>query len=1304
MAEFRTIQIADGGTFSGENMSTPPTKRRGGPIVLLALALMTLFVATLCLPVTALAAVEDHTVSGVSPRGTTINLFDYWIDGQNEPDGSNPNNYLNRGINAGRTLKFGAGMGQSEGAVNQWTGTAEPYQGIVSNILGSNGYPTLNQTLGGDSLAYLFNSRSFDGKRAYMGVSGLLQVDSEGYYYYDSQKNFAEFDADTNSFTLYDTWGVNAGGQSPDGQFFPFNTRDQVFHEDGNGQLVQNNITSTNSVIKHYFGLSMSTRFVQQYGGHTDETGQRDVTYNFSGDDDVWIFIDDVLVGDLGGIHNATSIQINFSDGSVIVYADRNNNNQYDRDHDGTPYQDTTLKQLFTKAGREGNINWNGDTFADDTYHTLDFFYLERGNTDSNMSLRYNLVNIPESGIIKVDQIGTPLEDVAYELYPANENYEITSSAYYTGTTDANGELTFTTTEGSASGEPIPVSLEQLNTISDYWVLRETNVPEGYRSPGDMYLRFQDGVLLSSNEWDTGAYSQPHVTATATNTVYEYGDVTGSGHDADAGTMFAVVLQKQADGTWAPVSGDAFSGWVVGESIGTNPATVTQSVLDAATDNPYQFLVSSGGAYQVDIENLPGDITTYEYMVENNNGSADQVKYSVAYYYTTADSISGATTGNTFRMEANKSDDYDGFDRIFSVTLNISNIKDGFTVVKTNELTGDPISGVEFKLYKDTNVDGVLDDTEKNDNNVVFTGKTGTDGTLTVPGADGTLTAGNYVLVETVPNGFAAGNDGIAVVVDSTGVYVDAGTEDDNVSVETRLGALVYSMRGFAADDKVDATLHEVKAQPQTADAYAGDATDWTDATTEELHFQYQDRGDGRNELTYQPSGGSAAGYVAEAGWSRLDVTQCLDEAHETGNGTDYKEDLGDQSLNALFTGNVIVHVTNMPTGTLTIEKVVEGAGAPEDDVFDFSIGLVDASGAAVTGTFDVTYFHADGTTTTDTLTFQDAAEKNLISLAAGDRVAITGLPEGTTYTVTETAGSDYVTTNTVNGAASEDGLVATGTVSSDSESAVVFTNTFDEGVPFDPDGALGVAVSKQVEGNGTDEQMSPEGYVFELSVRNVTDGAISEGAGFTLPDPATATSGPEGNVDFGEITFTDEGTYEVTIREANAPVEHVTFDTHELTYTVSVTRANGELVASVVDGSVEGSTTFTNTYYDPEQAKDAVDATPDDGLLVGDTIEYTDRLGQRLRLRRDRDRYGQAARRPDRERGQHLRRRHLRRGHPHHHVGPGRPSRGRLRLRVLLGSRERGCRRDGGPGHQPGHSPGGRPHHTPDQHHRRGR
>ena len=107
-----------------------------------------------------------------------------------------------------------------------------------------------------------------------------------------------------------------------------------MFDESPDGSITQkSDITSTNEIISHYFGVHMSTRFVQQYGGHNapnGTAGQREVTYNFSGDDDVWIFIDGVLVGDLGGIHNATSIEINFASGNVVVYEDVNGDYQWD--------------------------------------------------------------------------------------------------------------------------------------------------------------------------------------------------------------------------------------------------------------------------------------------------------------------------------------------------------------------------------------------------------------------------------------------------------------------------------------------------------------------------------------------------------------------------------------------------------------------------------------------------------------------------------------------------------------------------------------------------------------------------------------------------------------------------------------------------------------------------------------------------------------------------------------------------------------------------------------------------------------
>ncbi len=501
-------------------------------------------------------AYKDNTFVGVSPLGTTINLFDYWLTSQTASDRENPDKFENQGINKDHALLFGDGIGDMQnnyGDWNKWTKDESPRTGIVASRLDKDGYPVLNLTISGtaidgrdgeESLAYLFDpDRSHEGKAVYEDVQNLLQIDRDGYYSYNSQSNYAVFYQDTNSFLLYDYPGVKKGGaSSPDGQFFPFNAVNPDSYSNG---LYNSGMTSIDGTINHYFGVHMSTRFVQQNGGYTDDTKKTPIIYEFSGDDDVWVFIDGVLVADLGGIHDLASLSINFATGEIKINGALQNE----------------------RLGRI--LGYDGNTLPDDTYHTLDFFYLERGNVDSNMSLKYNLVYVPESNIYKIDQNGEPLPGRDFELRKAElrDGKYVAGEVLAEGTTDAEGRIILLDDNGDLLTiqklfDELKPDLKDETTAL---ILRETGSPDdGYRSSGDLELYFYQPTsqpnsppfLLSRNHWQTGAHAVARLTATTEETI-EYTDGKNkveAKFDPENHLMFAVVFKK-VEGQWRPISG-----------------------------------------------------------------------------------------------------------------------------------------------------------------------------------------------------------------------------------------------------------------------------------------------------------------------------------------------------------------------------------------------------------------------------------------------------------------------------------------------------------------------------------------------------------------------------------------------------------------------------------------------------------------------------------------------------------------------------------------------------------------------------
>lgn len=853
----------------------------------------------------------------------------------------------NSGINSGHDFKFTSGTS----GVNNWQPL--PRTGIVEDELGSDGYPMLvagNGINTPESLAYLFDTNiQSDGKLAFSNVGGLLQVDSEGYYYYDSTQNFASFDEGTNNFTVYDTKAVKTEDPllSANGQFFPFNIAEDVFTEQGN-QLVEKGVSAKSNDVNHWFGASMTTRFMQPKDGLTAKNEQ--VTYHFSGDDDVWVYIDGVLVGDLGGIHSKADLDINFATGKVLVTGVQN---------DGTPktVEETTLKNLFEAAGKS-TADWEGNTFPDESLHTLKFFYLERGSADSNMSLKFNLVTVPESTIVKVDQDGNPVANATFRLYAADENYNTTSGVLAEGTTDGSGRITLVDSTDTL------ITFEDLynhNNKCTHYVLEEVSAPAGYRLSGDIHIEYspQSGVVYSTNYWETGAYANASesITSPTEMQVVKNGQVSSDkitingtdlqyNNETPGGTLFAVVLHRDGTGgitdarSWRGVYGSTLAegGWQLTD---TTTAGFDGVIEAAQNGGAHEFAINSNGLFQADISELPGNIQKYFWVT----GDTNETEYVVSFYYTTADSAKGATVSNTVLVnnprEGDSAYDNHGFRRQFAATFNVPDMHNRLLVQKVDE-NGTPVVDAEFTLYSQNPTDNpnaavVGSVTTRNlskdrgdaldlEGANFFEGENGL--VANKNEVTGEITGKRYWLKETkAPAGYQINDEVIEVYVDGTGVYANAGEANDGVTVLRGTGTLAKTMAQFATNDEIDTTLHDIKLTLQTGNPTA-ENPGWTDVSgTEDVHLSY---GAENAALEYGPSEeGGARSVQSDTGWPLARITQCYqhDSSVKTDNKTKLSDYFGSENYNlrSLFSGTATVRVANQQVNDLEISKTVTG-------------------------------------------------------------------------------------------------------------------------------------------------------------------------------------------------------------------------------------------------------------------------------------------------------------------------------------------------------------------------------------------
>ncbi len=323
---------------------------------------------------------------------------------------------------------------------NEYTETKDlkkTVPGLLTTDLGDDGYPKTDLTsvepgyVKGKSLGELYSGAE--------NVNHLFldsTYDATGYFEFDSAQNFATLtnDLDENgarNFRVYKEIGTtdSSGKDSlKHGQFLPYNDiTPGKFAKENKYNMFDALINPlpdedprkgeqlylVNGTTNYQFAAEIEAGFVQTPNG--DDAWGHDIIFEFTGDDDFWLYVDGELVIDLGGIHSALEGSVNFATGEVHV-----NNTQ------------TTLRELFkqnyikrgmseseaetevAKIFREKVVgNETYYVFNDYSEHKMKIFYMERGAGASNLHMRFNLSYVTPGSVMLSKQItGTEeLED-----------------------------------------------------------------------------------------------------------------------------------------------------------------------------------------------------------------------------------------------------------------------------------------------------------------------------------------------------------------------------------------------------------------------------------------------------------------------------------------------------------------------------------------------------------------------------------------------------------------------------------------------------------------------------------------------------------------------------------------------------------------------------------------------------------------------------------------------------------------------------------------------------------------------------
>ncbi len=420
------------------------------------------------------------SLSATNNKGTTT-----WTIGYNSTSTTTTGNLTLYTVSTsyeGRGFYFtnGSNMASSVPEFSKWVSDNQNYM-IYSGLAASKLSDSSNAPFN-DSTVNAANLFATDGSNtSYTDVYTNVQVpfvyDSEtGYYTLDSDANavyFANGNAESGAtMAIASLPAAHSYGNYYATGFLPFNavssnTTNYALVSGSSSDYTTGYTTSGSTVWG--FGMVTSVDFQMTDDGN-DANGDA-ITFEFSGDDDVWVYIDGYLVLDIGGTHDAITGTIDFSTGDVELTA-----GSYEKIGDIAVTGSVSTTDTSSSTLSQDNIyDVLGTTltgFASSGNHTLTIYYMERGRGRSNCLIKFNLPQKDSVSVTKeisdyyldadtyevtTDEIPSDVMsslnniDFTFTLYNgegkvvANANYSLYDSSgtfVQTGSTDANGEFT----------------------------------------------------------------------------------------------------------------------------------------------------------------------------------------------------------------------------------------------------------------------------------------------------------------------------------------------------------------------------------------------------------------------------------------------------------------------------------------------------------------------------------------------------------------------------------------------------------------------------------------------------------------------------------------------------------------------------------------------------------------------------------------------------------------------------------------------------------------------------------------------